>query len=434
VGFTGFRVAKFLGFNGDANDARRLCFDQEMNWCPTLLPSGQVMYLRWEYTDTPHYFTRVLMHMNPDGTGQSQYYGGSAYWPNALYFARPLPGSSTQLVGVVSGHHGVPRMGELILFDVAKGRHKDGGAIQRIPGNGKPVLATMRDRLVQNSWPKFLHPYPLSDRLFLVAAQPTSKSLWGIYLVDIYDNRVLLKEENDQALFEPTPLRPRPRPPVVADTTQPGKTTANAYIHDIYSGPGLEGVPRGTVKSLRIYQYDYAYRKMGGHYEVGIEGPWDVRRIIGTVPVYRDGSAFFEIPANTPVAVQPLDGKGKAIQLERSWFQGMPGETVSCVGCHDNQTTTPPLRMTEASQNAPITPTPWYGPRRGFSFLREVQPVLDRHCVGCHDGGAGRTDRPNFKDITPTEAIGVNHRQFPLSYLNLHPTCAAPGPKGITTA
>ncbi len=29
---------------------------------------------------------------------------------------------------------------------------------------------------------------------------------------------------------------------------------------------------------------------------------------------------------------------------------------------------------------------PWYGPARGFDFAREVQPVLDQHCVGCHDG------------------------------------------------
>jgi formylglycine-generating enzyme required for sulfatase activity len=30
---------------------------------------------------------------------------------------------------------------------------------------------------------------------------------------------------------------------------------------------------------------------------------------------------------------------------------------------------------------------PWYGPARGFDFAREVQPVLNRYCVSCHDQG-----------------------------------------------
>ena len=80
---------------------------------------------------------------------------------------------------------------------------------------------------------------------------------------------------------------------------------------------------------------------MGGHIEIGIDGPWDVHRILGTVPVDEDGSANFKVPANTPIAVQPLDERGRALQLMRSWFTAMPGEHLSCVGCHDNQNTTP---------------------------------------------------------------------------------------------
>jgi len=56
---------------------------------------------------------------------------------------------------------------------------------------------------------------------------------------------------------------------------------------------------------------------------------------LGTVPVEEDGSAIFKIPANTPISLQPLDSEGRAIQWMRSWLTGMPGETVSCVGCHE---------------------------------------------------------------------------------------------------
>ena len=142
---------------------RQLCFDQDHNWCPTVMNDGKVLYLRWEYTDTPHYFTRLLFTMNPDGTEQMAYYGSNSYWPNAVFDARPIPGRPSQLVGVVGGHHGTSRAGELVLFDVAKGQAENDGAVQRIPGFGQMVEPVIRDALVDGSWPKFLHPFPLGD-------------------------------------------------------------------------------------------------------------------------------------------------------------------------------------------------------------------------------------------------------------------------------
>jgi formylglycine-generating enzyme required for sulfatase activity len=417
--------------NADGSGVRRLCFDQDLNWNPVMLADGRVMFLRWEYTDSAHYFSRVMMHMNPDGTGQMEYYGSNSYWPNSMFYARPLPNSPTKFIAVVSGHHGVKRMGELVVFDVSRGRQEAAGAVQKIPGYGKPVEPVIKDQLVNSSWPKFLHPYPISDKHFLVTAKLNNESPWGIYLVDIFDNMILLKAEPGSALFEPVPIKAREKPPVIADKVNLSKKTAAAYIHDIYTpGGSLDGVPRGTVKSLRVYQYEYSYRNTGGHYVIGIEGPWDVRRIIGTVPVFDDGSAVFEIPANTPVAIQPLDAEGKALQLMRTWFVGMPGETVSCVGCHERQSSTSALKAAKAARYTPIVPTPWHGPKRGFSYLREVQPVLDKHCVGCHDGK--EADRPNFADLTLMSIKGFQS-QFPRSYVDLHPYVRRNGPEGDYT-
>ncbi len=421
-------VGNIFIMNQDGSGVRRLCFDQDNDWCPTMLPNGRVLYLRWEYTDSAHYFSRVLMSMNPDGTAQNEFYGSDSYWPNSLFFARPLPGSATKFVGIVGGHHGVPRMGEMTIFDAAKGRQEDSGAIQRIPGYGKPVKGTIKDSLVDGSWPKFLHPYPITDKHFLVAAKPTPQSNWGIYLVDIFDNMLLLKEEPGFALLEPLALKPTPRPPVIQDKIVPGEKTATVLVQNIYSGDGLNGVPHGTVKNLRLYQYEYSYRGMGGHYFVGMEGPWDVRRIIGTVPVKDDGSAMFTIPANSPVAVQPLDAEGKALQLMRSWFVGMPGEYVSCVGCHEkqNQASAAGLQIS-AAKAQPVEPTPWRGPKRGFSFVREVQPVLDKFCVGCHDGA--QKGRPDFSDPKIIATSG-GIAPLPKSYTELHPYVRRNGPEG----
>ena len=73
-----------------------------------------------------------------------------------------------------------------MLFDTAKGRHEADGALQRIPGYGKSVEPVLRDGLVKESWPKFLHPWPLSDKYFIVSAKPTPQANWGIYLVDVF--------------------------------------------------------------------------------------------------------------------------------------------------------------------------------------------------------------------------------------------------------
>jgi len=409
-------VANLFLLDRATGDARRLTFEQDHDWCPTVLENGRVLYLRWEYSDIPHFVSRILFHMNPDGTEQVEYYGSNSYWPNSMFYARPVPGHSSKFVAIVTGHHGVGRMGELVLFDTAKGRREATGAMQRIPGYGKTVEPILRDRLVDASWPKYLHPWPLNDKYFLVAAKPTPRSRWGLYLVDVFDNRVLLREEPGFALLEPVPLRKRTAPSIVPDRVDPSRKDATVYIADIYVGDGLRGVPRGTVEKLRLFTYHFAYHGMGGQVNrVGLDGPWDVKRIIGTVPVERDGSALFRVPANTPISMQPLDSEGKALQLMRSWMTAMPGERVACVGCHESQDTTPPSHATLAIEGPPAEITPWYGPTRGFSFKREVQPVLDRYCVGCHDG---KTEADGTRLIDLRRAPSVHPRANSASYNN----------------
>ena len=430
-------VANLYLMNADGTNIRQLCFDQEHNWCPTVLGNGRVLYLRWEYTDTPHSHDRVLFHMNPDGTGQMEYYGSNSYWPNSLFYARPIPEHPTKFVGIVGGHHGVPRMGELVLFDTALGRREADGAVQQIPGYRHKVEARIEDKLVDESWPKFLHPFPLSEKYFLVAAQPAADLPWGIYLADVYDNMVLIREEPGDALLEPIPLRKTQTPPAIPDRVDLTRKDGLVYMSDVYFGDGLKGIPRGTVKSLRLVSYHYLYPKMGGPQGVvGMEGPWDIKRIVGTVPVEDDGSALFRVPANTPIAVQPLDSEGKALQLMRSWFTVMPGEVLSCVGCHESQNSSPPVKMVQAMYGRPAEITPWRGPARGFSFEREVQPVLDKYCVGCHDGKTRMNNRP-VADLRGLERIGdytsayhyggKDAGHFSTSYVELHRFVRRPG-------
>jgi formylglycine-generating enzyme required for sulfatase activity len=373
---------------------RRLTNDQDHNWCPAVLNNGRILYQRWEYADIAHAFTRLLFHANPDGSGQMEYYGSNSFWPTAMFYARPVPGHPTKVVAVVGGHHDAPRQGELVLLDPALGRHETSGVVQRIPGYGEKVEPVILDGLIAASWPRFLHPYPLSEKYFLVSCKPAKTAQWGVYLVDVFDNFVLIHEEPGWAMLEPIPWKKTPRPPIIPDVADYGRNEATVLLTDVYRGPGLDGVPRGLVKSLRLVSYDFTFHGLGCEPDrVGLDGPWDVKRILGTVPVEPDGSANFHVPACTPVSLQPLDAEGKALALMRSWLTAVPGEVLSCVGCHEKQNTSAPIDAAPRAFRRPPSPiTPWYGPARGFSFEREVQPVLDAYCVACHQAGKATFD------------------------------------------
>ena len=440
-------VATLFRIGADGGEIRQLCFDQEHSWYPAVMQDGRVLYTRWEYADLPHSNSRMLFTTNPDGTNQRAYYGSNSFWPNSIFYARPIPGHPTKVVGTITGHHAPARMGEMIVFDPARGTQEADGVVQRIGHSGKEVAALIQDGLTGGSWPKFLHPFPLSENYFLVSAKPTSRDHWGIYLVDVFDNMVLIREEPGYALLEPVPLRKTPRPRVIPDNINLKRKDALIIISDIYYGPGLKDIPRGEVKRLRLYTYTFGYGGVGGLYgSIGMDGPWDMRRTLGTVPVEKDGSAAFRVPANTPIALQPLDSEGKALQIMRSWLTAMPGETLACSGCHEDANVAPPPRATLAYRKAPAEITPWRGPSRNYEFQREVQPVLDKFCVGCHNGSAGltaggqkRADGKQPPDLRGTEMIkGWTTRmagntgagtggKFSVSYGHLHRYVRRPG-------
>jgi len=435
-------VANLYVMDNDGKNVRRLTFDQENCWNPVVLANGRVMFQRWEYTDSAHYFSRVLMTMNPDGTDQKAYYGSNSYWPNTLFFARPVPDSSSKFVAIVGSHHGAKRSGAMVLFDAAKGRVEADGAVQLIGEYGNKVEPIVHDDLGRQYKQHYLTPYPLSDKYFLTSMN--QRGGYAICLVDIYNNVVTLKKENGWNLLEPVPFKKQQTPGRIPDRFDPEKKETTVVISDIHFGPGLKNVPKGTAKYLRVYRYEYAPRNAGGHYALAYEGGWDTRTVLGTVPVESDGSVMFKIPANTPVSLQPLDKDGKALQLMRSWLVGMPGETLSCIGCHEDANSAPPVKRMKAMTKAPQNLTPFYGESRGFAYDREVQPVIDKYCVGCHSpegsksaqvqtllkGKMNRFPTGNNADKLYSEAGLPDFSTPNKSYYALHPYVRRNGPEG----
>ena len=434
-------VGIMIAYEPATGAIRRMTFDQDANWHPWVLNNGRLMYVRWEYTDLTHYYSRFVMHANPDGTETKALYGSGGWFPNSIFDVQPLPGGVNTFVGIISGHHGIARSGRLILFDPSMGRKETKGMIQEMPFSKREIIPLIKDELVNGVWPQFIKPYPIDDKYFLVTAKLTPESLWGIYLIDIYDNMTLVAEYEGEGLINPIIVNKRPTPPIIPDRIKPQDKEATVFIQDIYEGEGLEGVPVGEVKKLRVFAYEYTYvNSESDHIAQGIQSGWDIKRNLGEVDVEPDGSAMFKIPANTPVSFQPLDSEGRAIQWMRSWVTGMPGEVLSCVGCHEDQNSMPVAKRAMASSKAPATLQTPEGGVRSFTFDLEIQPILARNCIVCHNAGGVKPDF-SAKQIVNSEeeSAGTYSRTarkaqsgslyLSQSYLNLHPYVNRQGPE-----
>ncbi|MFI3294613.1 MAG: NPCBM/NEW2 domain-containing protein, partial [Rikenellaceae bacterium] len=155
-------VSTYSLYDPQTNQLRRLTFDQDCNWSATVLQNGKVMFTRWEYTDLMHYYSRIVMTMNPDGTEQKGYVGSGAMFPNSTFDMQQLPQNTNRFVGIISGHHGITRSGRMIIFDPTKARKGVEGMVQEILYSNQPINDVAKDYLVDGVWPQFISPQPIT--------------------------------------------------------------------------------------------------------------------------------------------------------------------------------------------------------------------------------------------------------------------------------
>ena len=361
-----------------------------------LMPDGRILYDRWEYVDRNFGDAQALWTCNPDGTSHSVYWGNNTASPGAVIDARIIPGTE-QALCIFGSCHDRP-WGALAIIDRRLAMDGASAVVRTWPASATNLVK-------QSGWQIFDHftgikskyedPFPLSEKYFLVARMTGQGEQMGIYLLDVFGNETLLHTEGP-GCFDPMPLGPRPRPPIIPSRRDFENKAATFYVQDVYQGTHMAGVKRGEVKWLRVVESPekrfWTRPVWGGQ---GIEGPamnwtdFGSKRIFGTVPVEADGSAYFEVPSDTFLYFQLLDENGMMIQSMRSGTIAQSGERASCIGCHDERRGAPLAQGSKmlALQRSASKLTGWHGPPREFSFLAEVQPVLNKHCVRCHDYG-----------------------------------------------
>lgn len=400
----------------DGADIACLSFHETNEWHPSVTNDGRILWTRWDYVDRYAAIAHMPWVTTLDGRDPRAVHGNFSprnVRPDMELDCRAIP-NSAKFVATAAPHHG-QAYGSLVLID------------QNVPdddamGPVKRITPEIRFPESQGGAQVYGTPWPLSEDYFLcvydASMQPKSgmqgrayePGNYGIYLVDAFGNKELIYRDPEIACLSPIPLKQRNRPPATPNIARGGPETdpaaraslppdkrareATMAVINVYDS--LMPWPEGTdIKAIRVYQLLPMSVPSGGMrpHETGLRvasAPVSVvpaRCVLGTVPVERDGSAHFIVPANRELFFQAIDENGLAVQSMRSATHVREGEQMVCAGCHEPkyQVRQPPSEIVPlALQRSPSRLTPDVDGANPFSYPRLVQPVLDRHCVDCH--------------------------------------------------
>jgi hypothetical protein len=381
---------------------------ETFEYTPSITHDGRIVYCRWDYIDrfNGHFFS--LWSTLPDGSNAQLVYGNYTKAPQATMEPRAIP-NSNKLIFTGAAHHSITG-GSLVLLDTSLGNEGARPITRLTPEVPFPETEKNIDMFYANPW-------PLSEDFYLVSF--SNKKLpahtrfrtndprnpancQGVYLLDKFGNLDLLYRDPAISSMTPIPVRKRPRPDMPSSQVKPeGPQVGAMLIQNVQKG--LDNVPPGSVKHLRIIGVIPKPQPRMNHPVLGVSSEETGKFIMGTVPVNQDGSCYFQIPSGMPVFFQALDSRGRAIQTMRSLTYVLPGQTLSCIGCHESRQKAPrihqrPLALVASKKPSAIRP----GPQGSWPlrFDKLIQPVLDQKCVSCH--------RPNKKaksyDLTASKA------------------------------
>jgi len=391
--------------NPDGTGLAQISPFEMFEWTPSIDYQGRILYARWDYVDRHNMPYMSLWSTMPDGTGAQAVFGNFTTNPHCIFEARSIP-NSQKLIFTASGHHAFTG-GSLVLLDP-----------HRAP-DGEAAMRRLTPEVVfpeAEGWPQtyFANPYPLSEEHYLVAwsasrlppgtprpdwGMPGEPNDLGLYLFDAFGNLNLLYRDPAISSMYPLPIRPRPKPPVVSPRMDwAGSQEGRMLLANVYEGLG--SVERGSVRRLRLVGIPQKTHPTMNFPSIGLTRDDPGKFVIGTVPVEEDGSAYFHVPSGVSFFLQALDSEGMAVQTMRSATYVQPGQTYTCIGCHEPRNTSPANSFPIAMSRAPSKINP--GPEGSWplDFQSLVGPVLEAHCTDCHKPGA---EGAEF-DLTPEKS------------------------------
>lgn len=377
--------------DSDGGNMRMLSTSPFSDNTPCVLPDGRILYTRWEYVNRDPVVFHHLWTMNPDGSATAAFLGNMT--PGGVFIdARPIPDSDRIVFIHSPGHGRNEHAGHIATFSPARGPN-DRSAFKEISGDG------------------FRDPLPLGNGRYLAAQE----------------NKIMLVRESGtvQMLFrapdmlhEPVVVRARAREKVIPARIDPKLSTGTVILARAHLGRNMKGVEPGRVKKILVLEDLPKPVNVhgGGSQPVGHGVTSTLKRILGTVPVEADGSAHFTVPAMRSIYFVLLDQEDRCIKQMRSFTTVQPGESVTCIGCHEERTIAPADFLAQtpvlaALKRGPSDIRPFAGVPDILDFPRDIQPVFDRHCGACHN--------PDRRE-GGVDLCGDHGPVYSLSYYNLY--------------
>ena len=421
----------------DGTHVEQLTRSPVSEFCPVVLDDGRVMYHRWEYVDKGARVAKTVWSMNPDGGRPQELYGLADDDTTIYMYPQPLPGSHSRFVCVGTCHY--PQggcLGPILLVDYGMGvreRGPDPNEAGYARGNGRYPVTNITPHvfIARRSEPGwhflagggkyvhdrggrkghlYTHPYPVNDRQFLVSykVNPSDHykqvaNAYALYLIDTEGVHRLVHADPKLSCWHPLPLVARPVPPQVQSVVDPQYAASNqalCVVENVYRG--MDGVEPGEVKWLRVNEALPRYWSTGRRWGPSLSSSsWKAalwpRVQWGVVPVEKDGSAHFLVPANRSIFFQALDVNFREVQRERTYVNYAAGEVRSCTGCHGQRNRTAAVRASGtllALARPPSMPQPQPcdlkakgGDGRAGQVIHyptDIQPIFNAKCVSCH--------------------------------------------------
>jgi HEAT repeat protein len=352
--YHGYPCTALCVMNADGSDMHPVATNIGRDNEPAILNDGRIVFSRLEVFYSRNKTELTLHAMHPDGTQDVVLYGPERrqFWRNLDHGPKsPADGQESPLT------HRVLRMTQ--PRPVAEER----GIVVTTQG-GLVLVGSRRNTedLITPDYKErsYTTPFPMSDGTILCAStlktDDREKVDLALYSFDPATATLeLIYNDPATADFEPRPIIAR-RPPM----TQPVTTTPHAYSGRFVCSSVFHSRERDVRVRGRLVRLIEGVPVIARHSTQ--TNPWEVwknhggtfARVLGTAPLAPDGSFYVEAPADRLLHFQVLDSDRRVINQQLTWIYPRPGETKSCVGCHENPHTTSRGNDPLATHQAPL--------------------------------------------------------------------------------
>jgi HEAT repeat protein len=307
---------------------------------PAVLYDGRLVFSRLEVFYSRNKTELTLHAAHPDGTQDVVIYGPERreFW-RALDHGPPTPADGQEAPLT----HRVLRMTQPQPMP-------DRRSVVAVTQGGLILVGPPRDRETfispDNKRRAYTTPFPLPDGRVLCASTlkvaDRAQVDLGIYLLDPQTRSLQLVYNDPLAAdFEARPVLVRQPPPAISSTVDQAAYTGRFLCSSVFDSQEPQVPTRGRlVRLIEGMPMVARHSTQTNPWEVWKNHGGTLARVLGTVPLAADGSFYVEAPADRLLHFQVLDSDRRVVGNQLTWIYTRPGETKSCVGCHESPHTT----------------------------------------------------------------------------------------------